>query len=147
MSLDGNDSAKRMKVLSFRNVGDTRTFQSDNFIPPDEADGWARDRTLTRGPEVPLADGKDSWEDVDEMLTENVQDVEPAGEGEQPARKDGEISNCVKNWKAAQTDGKKKRAIGMFDETGWFACGCRHGLIFWVVDMIQSGELYVHVGF
>ncbi|KAJ2930712.1 hypothetical protein H1R20_g6388, partial [Candolleomyces eurysporus] len=49
------------------------------------------------------------------------------------------VKECVKNWKVAQSDTWKK-TVGIFDETGWFASACRHGIILWVTDMIQSGE-------
>lgn len=51
-------------------------------------------------------------------------------------------AGCTDNWKAAADDAKKK-SWGIFDETGIFACACRHGMLLWVVDMKRSGELYV----
>jgi hypothetical protein len=33
------------------------------------------------------------------------------------------------------------RAYGMYDETGFFPCLCRHSFVFVVVDMVKSGEL------
>ncbi|KDQ14413.1 hypothetical protein BOTBODRAFT_110205, partial [Botryobasidium botryosum FD-172 SS1] len=30
---------------------------------------------------------------------------------------------------------------GIFRETGMFACACRHGLVLWIADMVESGEL------
>jgi len=51
------------------------------------------------------------------------------------------LENCATNWKAAASK-EKKRMWGVFDETGIFASVCPHGLVLWVVDMIQSGELY-----
>jgi hypothetical protein len=39
---------------------------------------------------------------------------------------------------------EKKKMWGVFDETGVFASACPHGFVLWLVDMIQSGELYVH---
>ena len=50
------------------------------------------------------------------------------------------LSQCVKNWKAASED-DKKRMWAIFDEAGIFACACRHGFVLWVLDMIRSGEL------
>lgn len=50
------------------------------------------------------------------------------------------LKDCVKNWKAASDD-DKKRMWAVFDESGIFACACRHGLMLWIVDMIRSGEL------
>jgi hypothetical protein len=43
----------------------------------------------------------------------------------------------AKNWKAAG----EKGTWGIFKESGIFASACRHGLILWIIDMVQSGEL------
>ena len=50
------------------------------------------------------------------------------------------VNICVKNWKAAATD-EKKKTWDIFDKTGIFAAVCRHSFILWVIDMVQSGEL------
>ena len=67
--------------------------------------------------------------------------------GDSPAEPDVEaaimkklVKDCVKNWKAAADD-DKKRMWAAFDESGIFACACRHGLLLWIVDMVRSGEL------
>lgn len=44
-------------------------------------------------------------------------------------------SSCTKNWKAAQSD-DKKRLWDVFEETGVFASACRHGFILWIIDMV-----------
>jgi Kyakuja-Dileera-Zisupton transposase len=139
-AMDGNDSAKRM-ANSFRRDADTRVFDSNYFVPVSEADEWDLVRLRSRvpvqapvvdepekGPAVPVED--DGWE------TDNEGD-------DKEAVSSNAAGTYVKNWKAAQKD-SKKRSLGIFDETGWFASGCRHGMILWVVDMIQSGELWVH---
>ena len=50
------------------------------------------------------------------------------------------LAQCVKNWKAAAED-DKKRMWAIFDEAGVFACACRHGFVLWIPDMVRSGEL------
>ena len=50
------------------------------------------------------------------------------------------IDGCVHNWKAAQSD-SKKRSWEIFEENGLFVSACCHGLILWVMDMVRSGEL------
>ncbi len=50
------------------------------------------------------------------------------------------IRTCVKNWKSAAAEDKKKM-WGIFDECGIFASACRHGMILWLIDMVRSGEL------
>lgn len=55
---------------------------------------------------------------------------------------DGDDTNgaCTEHWKAAQSD-NLKRMWSIYQETGIFLSACRHGLIWWIVDMIESGEL------
>lgn len=40
---------------------------------------------------------------------------------------------------------KTKRAWGIYDETGIFTAVCQHGFSLLIVDMVQSGKLYVWV--
>ena len=121
-AIDGNDSLKRVARIGSRNIGDTRCFvDSDYYIPSEEVDQWAREATS----------GTDDLEDGN-METEG--NVEEHGSVEDPNR-----GPCANNWKAAQSD-SKKRMWGIFAETGLFASACRHGLILWVADMIRSGE-------
>lgn len=51
-----------------------------------------------------------------------------------------QATTCTKNWKAAQSD-DKKRSWDVFEETGVFASACRHGFILWIIDMVRSEEL------
>lgn len=53
-------------------------------------------------------------------------------------------SGCAVRWKAAASD-EKKKMWAIFQESGLFASACRHGMILWIADLIQSGELYVIV--
>jgi Kyakuja-Dileera-Zisupton transposase len=57
-----------------------------------------------------------------------------------PADGDGNNSTCTERWKAAQSD-NLKRMWAIYRETGIFLSACRHGFIWWIVDMIESGEL------
>ncbi|PPQ79249.1 hypothetical protein CVT24_007507 [Panaeolus cyanescens] len=133
LAIDGNDSTKRMGPVGLRQVADGRVYECDYFIPNEEVNQWTlSDVRAAKGPEVPEDDDGDDnlWEDEDD--DEKIPNASPDGV-------DTKVSECVRNWKAAQSD-SKKRTMGMFEETGWFAGGCRHGLIFWVADMIRSGE-------
>ena len=122
-AVDGNDSLKRIARIGSREIGDQRCFsESDYYIPVEEVDGWAGE---TGSPDLEVssddheADGDDAAEqDGDEGI-----DPDP----------------CAHNWKAAQSD-SKKRMWGIFAETGLFASACRHGFILWVADMVRSGE-------
>jgi hypothetical protein len=120
MAMDGNDSQKRQ---DHGNAGDVREYTSDFWIPLVEVDQWAR---VTRDD-----DDKD-WEDVDDHVALGS-DVD--GDGID----DSKLKDCVKNWKAAQAD-SKKRVLGIFDESGWFVSACRHGIVLWATDMVKSGE-------
>lgn len=71
--------------------------------------------------------------------TRNSPNQEVIVEGD-PTDGDPATSTCTKNWKAAQSD-EKKRSWDVFDETGIFASACRHGFMLWVIDMVRSGEL------
>jgi hypothetical protein len=53
-------------------------------------------------------------------------------------------NSCVNRWKAAGPDARKKM-FDLFAVAGIFLCGCRHGHMILICDMIRSGELYVHV--
>ncbi|KAF6741184.1 hypothetical protein DFP72DRAFT_995472 [Ephemerocybe angulata] len=122
MSLDGNNSAKRVDTR-FRKAGDMRIYTSDYFLDNSEVDKFKLE-------DIPAFSGP-SFSDTDV--------VSIAHEDDSASQSQAEVAECVKNWKAAQSD-NKKRAMDMFDETGWFASGCRHGIILWVADMVRSGE-------
>jgi hypothetical protein len=107
ISMDGNDLQKRMKDKGV--AGDVRELQdSDYWISAAEVDQWAR-------PNDP--DDKAPPEVVDNHATPP-----------EATTADDRVRECVKNWKAAQSDTRKK-VMGIFDESGWFACACRHGIV------------------
>ena len=124
-AVDGNDSLKRIAQIGSRDVGDTRCFSnSDYYIPAEEVDEWARETRSTLSAEASGDDGDgDGNSDVAEQGD---------GVGVDPGP-------CANNWKAAQSD-SKKRMWGVFAETGLFASACRHGFILWIADMVRSGE-------
>lgn len=86
-------------------------------------DGWARETRSTLSVEVSSDDGEGEGDG-------EVNQHENAGVNPGP---------CANNWKAAQSD-SKKRMWGIFAETGLFASACRHGFILWIADMVRSGE-------
>ncbi|KAI0075583.1 hypothetical protein K474DRAFT_1761098, partial [Panus rudis PR-1116 ss-1] len=138
-AFDGNDSLKRMATQPEREAGDTRIFhESDYFLPRNFVDGFAgevKSRSGNgKGPQI-VGDVSDSESDEP--------DVAPTSEGDPTdgSLDDKGLEQCVKNWKSAAAEEKKKKAWGVFDETGIFASACRHGSIMWVADMVRSGEL------
>lgn len=123
-ALDGNDSLKRIARIGSRDVGDTRCFSgSDYYIPAEEVDEWARGSGSAPSAEVASDDNNNNNGNIAEQDQNGGVDPGP----------------CANNWKAAQSD-SKKRMWGIFAETGLFASACRHGFILWITDMIRSGE-------
>ena len=127
-AMDGNNSLKRIACIGSREIGDTWCFtHSDYYILPEEVDQWVGEA----GSE-PFA-GEDNLED---KVDNGFKEPDPV-DGQNP-----EQGPCANNWKAAQSD-SKKRMWGVFAETGLFSSTCRHGFVLWVADMIRSGEQYV----
>ncbi|KAH0833455.1 hypothetical protein J3R83DRAFT_12574 [Lanmaoa asiatica] len=112
IAIDGNNSLSRVAPLGNRQAGDERHFTSDYFLDPDYVNSYA---DVTSPP-------------TDEATSRSAQANDA-------------VDGCTDNWKAAAEDMMKK-SWGIFDETGIFACACRHGMIVWIVDMIRSGELF-----
>ena len=127
--LDGNNSLKRMKSThGRREVGDVREFHdSDYFLTNAYVNLFENE--VHRPAKVHV-----KQEPEDTTISEDEGYVTEANEPQ--------FENCVSNWKAAASV-EKKRMWGVFDETGIFASACPHGLVLWLADMIQSGELCV----
>ena len=91
-----------------------------------------------------MIDGEAGEGEEEEDGEEEEEDVDDANADQGGDPTDGAVasSDCVKNWKAAASD-EKKRTWAIFDETGIYASACRHGLILWICDMVRSGELCV----
>ena len=127
-AMDGNDSLKRIARVGSREIGDTRCFtHSDYYILPEEVDQWAEEVGSESSAGEEEVEDKTNEDDKKSDST-NVQNSEQG--------------LCANNWKAAQSD-SKKRTWGVFAETGFFASTCQHGFILWVADMIRSGERYI----
>ncbi|KJA22422.1 hypothetical protein HYPSUDRAFT_124967, partial [Hypholoma sublateritium FD-334 SS-4] len=113
-AMDANFSLKRMTSGS-KNEGDVRTFtESDYYLTFEEVDKYA--------------DEVKSKEGADDMADDDLPTA--------AANKSG----CAVRWKAAASD-EKKKMWSIFMESGLFASACRHGMILWIADLIQSGEL------
>jgi Kyakuja-Dileera-Zisupton transposase len=84
-------------------------------------------------------DREDKWKDVlNDDIPSNSEDIggNPTDDTETTAA----IEGCVHNWKAAQSNSKKK-SWKIFEENGLFTSACHHELILWIMDMVWSGEL------
>ena len=119
LAFDGNNSLSPMTVAAGHQVGDQCIFYSDYFLDKDYVNLFTHEVT-----------GHDT-EDPDHDSGNNADASTPSMD-----------TSCTENWKAAAADAKKK-SWGIFEETGIFACTCHHGMIQWIADMIQSGELSV----
>ncbi|KDQ10069.1 hypothetical protein BOTBODRAFT_116280 [Botryobasidium botryosum FD-172 SS1] len=113
--MDGNESTKRVKSRQHKTA--TPTPASPTPAPPTPA---------CPAPASPTTAPSNSL----------------ASEGNEGDPCDGEIdpTACTARWRAAAED-KLKKMWGIFRETGMFACACRHGLVLWIADMVESGEL------
>lgn len=120
--INGNNSLKRTAHVGHHQTADMRAFnEGDYFLAPQYIDQFANE---VHSRPLPPTD----WEDM-----EDLDSLSLAADGATP---------CADNWKAAAaTECKKMWAV--FEETGIFACACRHGFMLWIADMICSGELYV----
>ena len=126
--MDGNDPLKRIARIGSREIGVTWCFtHSDYYILPEEVDQWVGEA----GSE-PFA-GED---DIGDKVDDGSKEPDPV-DGQNP-----EQGPCANNWKAAQSD-SKKRMWEVFAETGLFASACRHEFVLWVADMICSRGRYV----
>ena len=147
---DGNTSLKRLLPFGKRMAADTRVFEdSDYFLSRSFVDQYAHEvkrppessrrrevRTTCEDSASESGSGSDT-EDED-SATERDTGGDPT-DGAVDAAEKG-VDDCVKNWKAAASD-EKKRSWAIFDENGIYASACRHGLILWICDMVRSGEL------
>ncbi|KZT12096.1 uncharacterized protein LAESUDRAFT_641586 [Laetiporus sulphureus 93-53] len=122
-AMDGNNSLKRIAEVSNRARGDMRSFAtSDYFLSRDFVDRYANEvKSRPRSKKVDTRSGQP---------------------GDPTDGEDGNVTTapCATNWKAAASE-DHKHMWAIFDEAGIFVAACRHGLMLWVTDMVQSGEL------
>ncbi|KAA1473373.1 hypothetical protein DENSPDRAFT_765398, partial [Dentipellis sp. KUC8613] len=122
-SLDGNQSLKRVRLREGFE-GDPRVFHSGYYIREGEVETFKHDVKPRSRPAKKKDDAlKPKW----------------GPDEDQVAAADGETA-CADRWKAAMNDALK-RMWAIYRETGIFASACRHHLLWWICDMIESGEL------
>jgi hypothetical protein len=54
-----------------------------------------------------------------------------------------EDNQCASNWKAANGKEHTPATKGVFEQTGIFACLCRHGIVEFLMEMVQCGKQFV----
>ena len=113
---DGNTSLSR---LPHRFENDARIFWSDYFLTHEEVDRFAKVQKHTQNSRTP------DQNNTPELLPE----LPPA---------------CLE-WKNSKPMLSKSKAgsLKVMDETGIFSVICRHGIVHFLIDMVQSGELLV----
>jgi hypothetical protein len=130
-TFDGNNSLSRFETRereedlvdgtsvpgASKERGDDRVAPGDYYLPRDQVNKWAK-------------------EGMDELMKTFSPDVED----------DDEQDGCAERWQNMKED-VTSRAYGLYDETGFFPCLCRHGFVLVVVDMVKSGELFVFFAF
>lgn len=132
-----------MLPVGSRVAADTRVYEDSDYILSQEfVNRYAHEvksqgqRRKDKHREIGSGDSTD--EDEDGTPSTSNLEGDPT-DGVQPD-KHTDIDQCVKNWKAAASEDKKK-TWAIFDETGIYASACRHSLILWLCDMVRSGEL------
>ncbi|KAH9885089.1 hypothetical protein C8Q73DRAFT_749296 [Cubamyces lactineus] len=143
--IDGNNSLKRLATTGRRTPGDIRVFEeSDYFLSREYVDRFGAEvKARQVQPKLHMksrASSPDGAAPSDQESDEEEDSQRNNTEGDPTDGSTAAPSPCAKTWKAAAAD-EKKHTWGIFDETGIFACACRHGLILWLVDMVRSGEL------
>jgi len=125
-AIDGCDSQKRDKMAG---MCDERTFDSKYFLPRSFVDGF-KDEVGSHA----------AAQKADKTLPNLVESEDGFGflEGEEDGR-------CGSNWKAATSKELPPATKEVFEQTGVFACLCRHGMVEFLTEFVQSGEKYVFV--
>ena len=131
--VDGNNSLKRLATPKSRQVGDTRVFSNDLFLPREFVDAFANEVKSRQAQHHVAVPTLRTVPEASDSEDNTLEEADPT---------DSVVGNspCATNWKAAAAD-EKKCTWAIFDETGIFACACAHGMIAWLVDMVRSGEL------
>ncbi len=123
-AIDGCDSQKRDKTVGMCNE---RIFDSKYFLSHSFMDGFKNE-----------VRSHAAAQKADKTLTNDVEleDGFAFPEGEQD-------DCCGSNWKAATSKELLLASKEAFEQTGVFACLCRHGIVEFVMEFVQSGERYV----
>nr|GAT43938.1 predicted protein [Mycena chlorophos] len=117
VTLDGNNSAKRLDVGSRQTRDDDRKAPGDFYLPRDAVDIWAK-------------------ENIELLKLQYNRELESStyAPGAEPHCPD-------ERWKNMQ---EKLTALAQqaYDETGIMPCLCRHNFVLLLVDMVHSGEMF-----
>ncbi|KAJ3522209.1 hypothetical protein NM688_g8906 [Phlebia brevispora] len=147
-AMDGNNSLKRLLSHGTNDVADNRTFEeSDYYLSQDFVSKFAHEvksrkeasksaNKKAKAPAKVKTDDNEEEEDLDDMELGAPGEGDPTDGG----ILDNLVKTCVRNWKSAASE-EKKKMWAIYSETGIFACACRHGFLLYLCDMVRSGEL------
>lgn len=137
--MDGNNSLKRMSKPSDADPG---IFPPSEYnIPAEFVNQFAHEVQLRRSQparSAPASTALSVTHDIVPTPNDSTDPPEPPADHPLPAE---DMSPCAERWKAA--NGRPNpHTWDLLKETGVFGSACPHGMILWMMDMIQSGELY-----
>ncbi|KAI0271322.1 hypothetical protein BC834DRAFT_818640, partial [Gloeopeniophorella convolvens] len=127
-AVDGCDSQKRDKAAG---TCDERAFESRLFLSRDFVNrfhGEVRSHAAAR--------------QSSQASQARVRAVEAEDGFALP--EDQEDDRCGSNWKAANTKELPPASKEAFEQTGVFACLCRHGIVEFLIEFVQCGERAKH---
>jgi hypothetical protein len=121
-AIDGCDSQKRDRTAG---ACDERVFTSEYFLPRDFVESFKDEVKSHAAAQRARRDAPDAT-----MLEDGS--MVPQDEGD---------DRCGSNWKAANSKELPLTSKAIFDQTGVFACVCRHGIVEFLIEFVQSAEM------
>ena len=123
-AIDGCDSQKCDKMAGLCN---NRIFESKYFLPHSFVDSF-KDEVKSHAAACRV-----------ERVTSNVVELEDGF-----VVPEDELDDCCgSNWKAANLKELPPPSKEAFDQMGVFACLCRHGIVKFLIEFVQSAEMCV----
>jgi hypothetical protein len=120
-AIDGCDSQKRDKTAG---TCDERTFTSKYFLSRNFVDSFKNEvKSHKAAQKADKATSK--LIELEDGFTVQEEEVD---------------NRCGSNWKAANSKELPPASKEAFEQTGVFACVCRHGLVEFLIEFVQSGE-------
>ena|ERR1700747_2351643 len=121
-AIDGCDSQKRDKTAG---TCDERTFSSNLFLSRDFVNSFKDDVKSHSAAE----------------RAQRATSTAVALEGGSTVPKDENDNRCGRDWKAATAKELPPVSKAAFEQTGVFACVCRHGIVEFLIEFVQSAEM------
>ncbi len=121
-AIDGCDSQKRDKTAG---TCDERVFTSNLFLSRDFVDSF-KDEVKSHA----------AADRAERAISKAVapEDGSTVPEGKNDDR-------CGSDWKAATSKELPPASKEAFEQTGVFACVCRHGIVEFLIEFVQSAEM------